>query len=95
MIVNFKDKETEKVFHQDFSNKLPVNIQKTALRRLMYIDKATCLGDLRSPPSNRLEKLLGKDVGRWSIRINNQWRVCFTPINGGTDYIDVEIIDYH
>lgn len=95
MILSFLDKETEKVFHQEFSTKLPVDIQKTAVRRLMDIDKAICLNDLRNPPSNHLEKLLGEYAGRWSIRINNQWRVCFVPVNGGSDYIDVEIVDYH
>ena len=61
----------------------------------MYIDNAQSLNDLRKPASNHLEKLLGKYAGKWSIRINDQWRVCFVPINGGTDYIDVEIVDYH
>ena len=95
MILSFSNKETEKVFHQEFSTKLPVDIQKTAVKKLMYIDNAACLNDLREPASNHLEKLVGKHAGRWSIRINNQWRVCFIPINGGKDYIDVEIVDYH
>ena len=95
MILSFSNKETEKVFHQEFSTKLPVDIQKTAVKKLMYIDNAASLNDLREPASNHLEKLVGKDAGRWSIRINNQWRVCFIPINGGKDYIDVEIVDYH
>ena len=95
MILSFADKETEKVFHQEFSTKLPVDIQKSAVRRLMYIDNASDLNDLREPPSNHLEKLVGKNAGKWSIRINNQWRICFVPINGGGDYIEVEIVDYH
>ena len=95
MILSFADKETEKVFHQEFSTKLPVDIQKSAVKRLMYIDNASDLNDLRKPASNHLEKLVGKNVGKWSIRINNQWRICFAPINGGSDYIEVEIVDYH
>ena len=95
MILSFLDKETEKVFHQEFSAKLPIDIQKTAVKKLMYIDNAQSLNDLRKPASNHLEKLLGKYAGKWNIRINNQWRVCFIPIKGGADYIDVEIVDYH
>ena len=95
MILSFLDKETEKVFHQEFSIKLPIDIQKTAVKKLMYIDNAQSLNDLRKPASNHLEKLLGKYAGKWSIRINDQWRVCFVPINGGADYIDVKIVDYH
>lgn len=59
------------------------------------IDNALSLGDLKVPPSNRLEKLSGESKNRWSIRVNNQWRICFIPINSGADYIDVGIIDYH
>lgn len=95
MILSFSDKETEKVFNQEFSIKLPVDIQKTALKKLMYVDNAKSLNDLRKPASNHLEKLSGKLAGKWSIRINNQWRVCFIPVNSGADYIDVEIVDYH
>ena len=95
MILNFKDKETEKVFHQEFSTKLPADIQKRALIKLIRMDNAVSINDLCSPPSNRLEKLSGDNQGRWSIRINKQWRICFVPIDDGTDYIDVEIVDYH
>ena len=95
MILSFLDKEIEKVFHQEFSNKLPIDIQKRALNKLIYIDNTLSVNDLRCPPSNHLEKLSGNPQGRWNIRINNQWRICFTPINGGSDYIDVEITDYH
>ena len=95
MILSFSDKETERVFNQDFSVKLPVNIQKTAVKKLIYIDTAKSLNDLRKPASNHLEKLLGKYSGKWSIKINDQWRICFVPVNGGADYIDVEIVDYH
>ena len=94
MIINIVDKETEKVFNQEFSKKLPVDIQKTALRKLIMINNSSRLCDLLIPPSNRLEKLSG-DSNRWSIRINDQWRICFTPINEGHDYIDVQIVDYH
>lgn len=95
MILSFLDKETEKVFHQVFSNKLPVDIQTRAFYKLVIIDNAISISDLKSPPSNHLEKLSGDSKGRWSIRINNQWRICFIPIDGGSDYIDVQIVDYH
>ena len=95
MILSFLDKETEKNYHQEFSKILPVDIQKTALRKLIMIDNALSLGDLKVPPSNRLEKLSGESKNRWSIRVNNQWRICFVPINNGADYIDVGIVDYH
>ncbi len=95
MIISFKDKETEKVFHQEFSSKLPVDIQKRALRKLILIDNALTINDLRSPPSNHLEKLSGDSRERWSIRINDQWRICFIPIDSSSDYAEVEIVDYH
>ena len=95
MIISFSDKETEKIFHQEFSSKLPVDIQNKALRKLICIDNAVSINDLRSPPSNHLEKLLGDAKSRWSIRINNQWRICFVPIDGGVDFSKVEIVDYH
>ena len=95
MIRGFKDKETEKVFAQEFSKKLPQSIQKTALRKLMMIDAAEKLSDLQVPPANHLEALSGNRVGQWSIRINDQWRIVFTPSNCGRNYDDVEIVDYH
>ena len=95
MIISFSDKETEKIFHQEFSSKLPVDIQNKALRKLICIDNAVSINDLRSLPFNHLEKLLGDAKGRWSIRINNQWRICFVPIDGGVDFSEVEIVDYH
>ena len=61
----------------------------------MLIDAAASLMDLKSPPGNHLEALVGNRKGQWSIRINNQWRIIFTPINGGADYEDVSIVDYH
>ena len=95
MILSFLDKETEKVFHQVFSSKLPVDIQTRVFYKLVIIDNAISISDLKSPPSNHLEKLSGDSKGRWSIRINNQWRICFVPIDGGSDYIDVQIVGYH
>ena len=95
MILSFLDKETENVFNQIFSKKLPVNIQKTALRKLMMIDASEKLSDLKIPPANRLEPLSGNRLGQWSIRINNQYRIVFIPIDGGKNYEKVGIIDYH
>lgn len=95
MINSFKDEETEKIYNQVFSRKLPSNIQKIALRKLIMINNSSSLNDIRVPPANHLEKLTGDLDGKWSIRINDQWRIVFTPINGGQDYQDVEIVDYH
>ena len=95
MILGFLDKETEKVFHQEFSTKLPVDIQKRAFNKLILLDNVKSINDLKTPPSNRLEKLSGNHQEQWSIRINNQWRIRFIPIDGGKNYIDVEIVDYH
>ena len=95
MIRSFKDKETEKVFNQEFSKKIPTSIQKVALRKLMMIDASEKLSDLKIPPTNHLEALTGNMVGKWSIRINDQWRIVFVPSDGGRYYDDVEIIDYH
>lgn len=95
MIRSFGDKETEKIYNQEFSKKLPIDIQKVALRKLMMIDAAEKLSDLKVPPSNHLEALSGDLLGKWSIRINNQWRIVFIPVNGGSNYDAVEIVDYH
>ena len=95
MIKSFGDSETEKVFYQQFSRKLPVDIQNTAMRKLIMINNAECINDLRSPPSNHLEKLSGDRDGEWSIRINDQWRIVFIPSDGGRYYDNVEIVDYH
>ena len=95
MIRSFKDKESEKVFNQEYSKKLPTAIQKIALRKLMMIDASEKLSDLKIPPANHLEALGGDRVGQWSIRINNQWRIVFVPSEGGRNYDDVEIVDYH
>ncbi len=80
MIKNFADKETEKIYNQRFSGKLPTDIQKTALRKLIMIDNAESLEDLKVPPGNRLEALFGDRKGQYSIRINNQFRICFKVI---------------
>lgn len=93
MIRSFKSKETERVYSREGSNKLPRDIQQVALRKLRMINNAKNLNDLRIPPANRLEKLMGDREGRYSIRINDQWRICFTWQEG--DASDVEIADYH
>ena len=94
MIVSYLSKETEKVFNGKLSRDYPTDIQRTALRKLLLIDAATSINDLRSPPGNRLEKLSGDRSDQYSIRINDQWRICFvwTEENNA---IDIEIVDYH
>lgn len=93
MIKSFKDKQTEKVFQRRFSSRLPESIQRVALRKLRMLDRADSLNDLRVPPSLRLEGLRGSREGQHSIRINDQWRICFVWRDG--DPHDVEIVDYH
>lgn len=93
MIKSFKDKETEKLFNRHFSKKLPQNLQHLARRKLVMLDAAPELNALRIPPGNRLETLKGDRKGQHSIRINDQWRVCFRWKTG--DAYDVEIADYH
>jgi proteic killer suppression protein len=93
MIVSFASSETEKVFHGHVSRKLPGDIQRTARRKLLYPDNAISLQDLLSPPGNKLEKLKGDRDGQYSIRINDQWRICFIWSDRGVN--DVEIVDYH
>ena len=93
MIKSFADKETEKIYNQTFSRKLPQAIQRVALRKLIMIDNAGCLEDLKVPPANRLEALQGDCMGQYSIRINDQYRICFTV--EGNNFYDVEIVDYH
>lgn len=94
MIKSFADKETEKIFNQIVSRKLPYDIQKVALRKLIMIDNAECVEDLRIPPANRLEALSGDRKGQYSIRINDKWRICFT-LEEKNDFHFVEIVDYH
>jgi len=93
MIFSFKDSETTKVWMGNFSRKLPTSIQAVARRKLRMINNARAIDDLRIPPANRLEKLSGNRAGQWSIRINDQWRICFTWNNGQVE--QVEICDYH
>ncbi|MBO4846103.1 MAG: type II toxin-antitoxin system RelE/ParE family toxin [Lachnospiraceae bacterium] len=93
MIKSFKDKETEKVYNQIFSAKLPQNIQHIALRKLIMLNHAECIDDLKIPPSNHLEKLIGNRKGLYSIRINDQYRICFRFFQN--DSYDVQIVDYH
>ncbi|MCK5635704.1 MAG: type II toxin-antitoxin system RelE/ParE family toxin [Anaerolineales bacterium] len=93
MIKSIRDSETDKVFRRERSRRLPQDIQQTAYRKLRYLHNAKDLNDLRIPPSNRLEKLKGNRAGQFSIRINDQWRICF--IWEGNDAYEVEIVDYH
>ncbi len=93
MIRNFKDKETQKIFERQRSRKLPSEIQQVALRKLRMLNRAETLQDLKVPPANRLEALKGDRQGKYSIRINDQWRICFQWTNGEAS--DVEIVDYH
>ncbi len=93
MINGFKDKEAEKIFNSERSRKLPGDIQPTARRKLLYLNRARNLDDLKAPPGNRLEALSGNRKGQYSIRINSQWRICFTWSGSGVD--NVEIVDYH
>ena len=93
MIRSFRSRETERLFNREFSRRLPPTIQKVALRKLRMLDAATVLDDLKLPPANRLEALSGNRKGQHSIRINDQWRVCFTWKDGNA--YNVEIVDYH
>ena len=93
MIKSFRNKETERVYTREGSGKLPRDIQQTALRKLRMINNAKSINDLRSPPANRLEKLKGNRRGQLSVRINDQWRICFVWQN--SDVYEVEITDYH
>jgi proteic killer suppression protein len=93
MIRSFRSKETERVWQGRSSRKLPGDIQDRALRKLRQLDAAAIIDDLRNPPSNRLEALKGDRAGQMSIRINDQWRICFRWADG--EAIDVEITDYH
>jgi proteic killer suppression protein len=93
MIKTFADKETEKLFRRTFSRKLPQNIQLAARMKLEILDAAEVLQDLRVPPGNRLERLSGAREGQHSIRINDQWRICF--VWHQENAYAVEIVDYH
>ena len=93
MIRNFADKEAQRIWSGTASRHLPGEIQHIARRKLRMLDNAAALSDLRIPPANRLEALKGSRKGQYSIRINDQWRICFRW-NGG-DAFDLAIVDYH
>ena len=93
MIRGFSSAETELIWSGHRSRKLPPDIQSVALRKLRLLNQAQVLQDLRVPPGNRLESLRGNRSGQHSIRINDQWRICFTWQDGGPS--NVEIVDYH
>ena len=93
MIVSFADKEAERIWSGQSSRKLPAAIQDRAFRKLRQLDAALTAEDLRNPPGNRLETLKGSRTGQMSIRINDQWRICFVWKDG--DAAEVEIVDYH
>ena len=93
MIKSFADKETEKLFQGSKSKAVPPQARERALSKLLVLNAATDVEDLRAPPGNRLEKLRGDREGQWSVRVNQQYRLCFSWI--GADAHDVEITDYH
>ena len=93
MIDDFLDAETERIWRGEVSRRLPRDIQRTARRKLRMLNNAQTLADLRMPPANRLEALKGDRRGQYSIRVNDQWRVCFTWSPGHASR--VEIVDYH
>jgi proteic killer suppression protein len=93
VIESFASDETKNIFLGKTSTKLPIDIQRTARRKLLYLDDADDLQDLLAPPGNRLEKLKGDRAGQHSIRINDQWRICFDWV--GNKAKNVEIVDYH
>ena len=93
MIRNFRDRETERVFQRLGSRRFSTAVVTSALRKLLILDGAESLQDLRVPPGNRLESLHGDRQGQFSIRVNDQWRICFSWSEG--DAYDVEITDYH
>lgn len=93
MLRTFRCKETEKTWKGLVSDRLPRNIQDRALRKLRQLDAALTMNDLRNPPSNHLEKLRGDRKGQMSLRINNQWRICFRWIDNEAE--EIEIVDYH
>ena len=93
MIRSFRDRDTQRLFDRQPARKLGADVQRIALRKLRQLDAAVSLDDLRVPPGNRLEKLRRDRAGQHSIRINDQWRVCFRWVGG--DAHDVEMVDYH
>ena len=93
MIRSFRCKDTERIWQSRSGRKFPGDVQDRALRKLRLLDAAASPDDLRNPPGNRLEPLKGDRKGQWSIRINDQWRICFRWHDG--DASDVEIVGYH
>lgn len=93
MIKTFKDKDTEKVYNRQYSKRLPQQIQRIAMKKLWMSDAAPDINSLKVPPGNRLELLHGSREGQYSIRINDQWRICFRWRESNS--FDVEIVDYH
>lgn len=93
MLRSFANKETKRVWQRQRVRKLKGEVQRAALRKLLILDAAETLDDLRVPPGNRLEKLKGSRAGSYSVRINQQWRICFSWTDAGPE--DVEIVDYH
>jgi proteic killer suppression protein len=93
MIKSFKSKETARILARLRSSRLPRDIQQVSYRKLRMLNNAVTLDDLRVPPANRLEKLSGDRAGQYSIRINDQWRICFEWLDG--DAYNVEIVNYH
>lgn len=93
VIQSFADSDTERVWRRQRVRRFGSDLQRMANRKLLIIDAAEKLNDLRVPPGNRLERLRGNRAGQYSIRINDQWRICFRWV--GTDAFDVEMVDYH
>ena len=93
VIRSFRDKETERIWTRQRVRQLDDGTQRIALRKLLILDAAEVLGDLRVPPGNRLEKLKGDRAGSYSIRVNQQWRICFKWTDAAAE--DVELVDYH
>lgn len=93
MLRSFRDKETEAVWRRQPAREFDANTQRIALRKLLILDAADTLGDLRVPPGNRLEKLKGDRAGSYSIRVDQQWRICFRWSPAGPE--EIELVDYH
>lgn len=93
MIRSFRDKATERIWHQQYVKTIDRSVQRAILRKLELIHAAKNVEDLRIPPGNRLERLVGDRRGQYSIRVNALWRICFVWKEGGAD--DVELVDYH
>ncbi len=93
MIRGFADRETERIWNEEISRRFPASIQQRALNKMALLNRAASISDLRVPPGNRLEALRGAREGQYSLRINDQWRLCFRWEAG--DAYEVEICDYH